>query len=1434
MHITVVCPQCRSRYQVDDALRGSKMRCPNSKCRSVFDVVGEGSPPPSPAPVPRPPAPGPSRPVQSGSVSDMVPMLSAEVAPAPPSPTPALGPNAADWRTGPPRSNGTPAAPATPAAKQPPPKQPAPKQPPPKPRTPPAPKQPAPAPPPEQPAVVDWRNTAPTAVPPGESRAAPVEMPFGSWDAPPVREPASPEEEEEALRQAKKKRARRTMIGMVAGLVLILGTGLIIAFIILNQSEESLFAEAKKMYEEGQYGEATVHFRKLIVKFPDSSQVVEYRFYATLSDLQASSGDLGISPALEQVNQFVIDNIQTAPGKKLLDEKGRDLGQLLVKASDRFLADKAADEDAANEGSLKAIDDTVGKTARLLPGSITPEERERISGHIKEYRVRIAVGKDRTKALGELTGLAKKPGAQGIKEFKYFLREKAKSIPGLEERPEAVKLIGEMHDAHVKGIRFLSATAETDPSTPRQLEDSEASLLLDPLVAGMRRAAIDEGALVLAVARGVLYALYPSNGQIKWAMRIGIDTANLPVRLPPTATHPNERLLVLSGDARQLTALDLDGRRLWERRLGSSCLGRPLIVNRRAYVPTVDGQVHEIELAAGKLLGRWQFGQPLSVGGVHQKGTNLVYFPADDTCVYVIDVVKKECEMVLYSNHLAGSLLGEPLVIGDDAAAVAAGMPAHLLLTQQSGIDETTLKLYELPIKDRHALPVTMEPQPRIRGWTSFTPYSDSEKVVCMSDSAHLGLFGIRQARNPEDPLLFPLIPGPMGVDLTGLFKRGEHQRRERSLVAHVQGDDLWVLAHGRLQRLEMRLGQRAGPQILARWKKPLELGWPLHAEQVRESPEGATLHLVTEEPMGRPMVLATAIDPEATENADVGDARVRWQRQLGMVCQGQLIELAGEVLAVDRAGGLFRFKAKDYKSDAGVRWMAAARDVSVAAGLDQGESEPPQLVRADDKTVFAIANPGGTRLLVRRYETPGDGGAPKVTEQEVDLQSARPAGNLAVLGESLLVPLNNGMLVRFTLPLGERAAPEAGPTWRSRVAGAAARCYIVPVGEEEFLMTDGAGGLTRWSWKKGAKFPDHILPPGRNTPPAVELNDRVRVVSAPLVLPRAKPADRFQVIVADSRGIVHLLYGDGLTTEHTWECGGRITAGPFLRGGHVGCVVDKNRLVWIDPTKDEKPVWQHKTAGEAIVGEPQLIDDLLVVCDEGGRYVGLNPATGVAAGEGYRLKAVVAPAAAAVPFGKGRAFAPLTDGTRILLSQDRLRARAGQARPDRSGRLRALRARPMPALRHRRGGTTARGDRVRRPVPRPHARRPRRRHRRGGAQPSDVGDGPGDHDQLRDPGQQGHGGDRGTPAVRDPLRPDRGRGAPDERRALDGRVRRRLHDRAGEPADHADPDRARTGLARPGPRHRARGGLVPGEHLGVRPSRRRRVPRRTAGPRGR
>jgi hypothetical protein len=68
-------------------------------------------------------------------------------------------------------------------------------------------------------------------------------------------------------------------------------------------------------------------------------------------------------------------------------------------------------------------------------------------------------------------------------------------------------------------------------------------------------------------------------------------------------------------------------------------------------------------------------------------------------------------------------------------------------------------------------------------------------------------------------------------------------------------------------------------------------------------------------------------------------------------------------------------------------------------------------------------------------------------------------------------------------------------------------------------------------------------------------------------------------------------------------------------------------------------------------VGQPPLLDDVVVVADLSGRFIGLDRATGKPRGPGYTLKASAAPAADPVLFGSEAAFIPLTDGTVFLLT---------------------------------------------------------------------------------------------------------------------------------------------------------------------------------------
>jgi hypothetical protein len=533
------------------------------------------------------------------------------------------------------------------------------------------------------------------------------------------------------------------------------------------------------------------------------------------------------------------------------------------------------------------------------------------------------------------------------------------------------------------------------------------------------------------------------------------------------------------------------------------------------------------------------------------------------------------------------------------------------------------LRVFPLPIQPGHAR--LTGPEPEVPGWSWFRPFLNSERLVQVTDEGVVGLVGINQFRNQDRDLFLEMkvrIPPGKGDD-----------RRSRAQVVHASEDDVWVLARGGLRLWHF---DRFGPNLLPLWPRPLTLGSPLHASQVDE---GRALVVVTQSPT-QPVCLATSLS--AAADRDAGE--VRWQKQLGLLCRGEAATVGGKVLLLDQGGGLYELDPKDHAANQ-QQWEPAGRRVAApltAAAPLAAAHGPYLLPHENGATADVLALSPTGRLVLRSYE-PG-----KAVRNRSYAALGLPTAAPARLGSGLVLALENGLLVH--LPSGAGKG-DTGPEWRARHADRDVPGYVAALGGDEFLSSDGSRGLTRWRWAGGRDFEKKTS--------SEELP--ARIVSTPLVLPRGKDKS-VRVCIADSRGILTLLHdteaggmGNSWKTTQTWDLAGRITAGPFPCGEHVGCIVNRRRLVCIHP--DRKAIaWTFEDETANIVGLPRRLGTKVVVGLQSGRFRALNPATGKAHSPGYRLEANVAPVAGAVPFGKGRLLAPLSDGTLMILTMQQLR----------------------------------------------------------------------------------------------------------------------------------------------------------------------------------
>ena len=157
--------------------------------------------------------------------------------------------------------------------------------------------------------------------------------------------------------------------------------------------------------------------------------------------------------------------------------------------------------------------------------------------------------------------------------------------------------------------------------------------------------------------------------------------------------------------------------------------------------------------------------------------------------------------------------------------------------------------------------------------------------------------------------------------------------------------------------------------------------------------------------------------------------------------------------------------------------------------------------------------------------------------------------------------------------------------------------------------------------------------------------------------------------------------------------------------------------------------------------------------------------------------------------------------------------------------RQRALRAPPVPRGPTAGDGRLARPHGLRRPVPKPAARRSRISDRGGCARPSDLVDGPEDHDRLGDAREQGPRADRGAVPVRRAVRADRRRRAPELDRSRPRPLPRRRSARSCRLPGHARADLVRAHVSGAARDARLAARPVRAAHARVRAARPRALP---------
>jgi outer membrane protein assembly factor BamB len=1059
---------------------------------------------------------------------------------------------------------------------------------------------------------LDWRAAPPpvqSVIPVGK----PVAPPPARRTPPPTPPPPPPPVTKVREWEQPEPPARHRGWILVGLAVLILGVaGYGVSFVIraYAQDETARREAAAKDYADGRFRAAAKKYYELAEKYGGGEHGAEYHLLADLSDLQDAAAASVADPAaaLAQAQAFVKKYEARDPAVK----PHRDAVSLAIVAIVRSFAD-AANAAATTEDGPANVPELVrqGREAIDLLRGYPPKDPGQFTALQERFDKAgeaLAKAQEHSRAVADVRKLldGRKPDVTAARRLAQ--QRQVADDPGVR------RAIAQAEEQSLHEVVYRPMIQPPQPTGPA---DGPPALLLE--TTPHRKPDGPAADVVFAVARGILYALDGRDGRRLWACRVGLDSGELPARVPPIGDGP-ELILVASSDPPGLTARDArTGSVLWHQPLDAPCLGRPVReAAGRLFVPTTGprGIVYDLDARTGVIRGRFDAGQPFAGGGAFDAVTQRLYVPAHGLGVFVFNYGVPEAaarldntsgprfEGLLPTGHPAGSLRGEPIVItGEQEGPEVA---RYLVLGQADGLDAMTLRAFRL-LADPVVSPVKAEI--RLPGWSWFPPYHDPETIALVTDAGAIGLFGIQQ-KGDFDPPLFPLV-GEAGA-------RGpsnpNSSKPARALLVNASESGFWVLADGVLRHWRLGLTRQSGRQLTPAFGDGIRLGSPLHAAQV--SADRRTLFLVTQTD-APPAYRVTAVDGVS--------GQVIWQRPLGLTPDGDPVALGGAVVVLDQSGAIYRFEPG--AGDAKDPWQAGGQEIAKPepdlAGLSwllpaaDGKSAWAFSVRPDEPTF---------RLLLRHIAADGTLTATSTTVP------APLAGPPALTADAAVMPLADGQLFRVMLDT-DNPRPALGPTWRATAAGASVRGSVARWREDQFLVSDGGRRLLRLSW--GAKYELDMRQP-------LELVPRI----AHLVACKSGGTD--SAAVADVSGTVTLVRGDRPTAARSWRLG-PVTAGPWAIGDRLAVVVDRKKFVWLNPDADQ-PVWTYTTPGDGIDFPPRVIDGKLVVADLAGRFIAIDPATGKAAGNGYQFPAEAAPTSVVTPFGPGRLFAPLTDGSVLLL----------------------------------------------------------------------------------------------------------------------------------------------------------------------------------------
>ena len=505
----------------------------------------------------------------------------------------------------------------------------------------------------------------------------------------------------------------------------------------MKGSAEEAFGLAENAYKSQDYERASKSFADFANNFTGNERVSEARVFSALAKVRQDAEKVADPTVALKACQEILPTITNEPA---LGKFRGDVTDTLLRIAEKFVSKT---ENTPSIADRKALIEKMNQQMELIrdPRYVGTQERTQNELRIKTIEENqnrlirdIQRGEDLSATIAEMT---KSVEAKNVGETYELRRKILRKYPQLESDAKLADLLNQATGQQQE----LVVPAKQMPSVSNE---PESTILTKSVLLVGRKASVTSvpGTTIFLRAKGSVYALNASSGQVLWRKHIGIDWTGEPKPISSAADSDVFISIPEQGKIRRLSAVD--GAMVWEAKFTGRIIEPSIdgddifvaIAGEASKAGVATGEVFCLDVATGQTRWGKKLPQAIDVGAGGAAGKKMRYVLGNHSNLYAMSRASGKCEEVEYIGHAPSSIAVPPVWIQN-----------QLILFENEGPDYSLMRVFQT---NDEGLEIQVGQKPvRFRGHVVIAPQVDRRLAVV----TNLGEVAILEvdAFNPKD-----------------------------------------------------------------------------------------------------------------------------------------------------------------------------------------------------------------------------------------------------------------------------------------------------------------------------------------------------------------------------------------------------------------------------------------------------------------------------------------------------------------------------------------------------------------------------------------------------------------------------------------------------------------------------------------------------------